>query len=415
MLIKFSSDNPDFSYVINKNPASPPKVVDTRKGYTFGWFLKQEPEEPCSSYCLRFMDAPDEVSFPDYQGQEFEYLSTSKYSSPLILTHGITNFFGKLSESKDVEADHTLEVSAVLVGTTDKVRRHFQYFQGLDWTPLQEGSPYYSVKFSKFCKFTNFLELAEILFLYIAILNEEYVDTGTDGSAKWFKKLAAIDAPYMVRYRFKNEFVRDSVNKFKQIQDLINTSETTKFQFSPYSNHTARVKFLEPYFNGRVFDVGCGEGAYVKKFAKKPQITDYICVDTDQDCVDACQRIAEARAIDNLIAFNGLEGIPAELYGGNVILTEVLEHITAEEAPLFLKKCMEVAGTAGKLILTTTNRDFNLNYSDSESPRRDDHLNEMDERELRSLVDGAGLKIESFIGLGDVVNGKPTTFGVICQ
>jgi len=58
-IIQFSSTNPEFSYVIAKNPASGMSIKSIRKGQAFAWFSNE------NTYNVFFKDADNDLSYKE--------------------------------------------------------------------------------------------------------------------------------------------------------------------------------------------------------------------------------------------------------------------------------------------------------------------------------------------------------------
>jgi len=84
-IVQLKSNNEDFSFIIKKNPNSGLVAKDLKKGVVFGFFTKGDE----NSFNIYFKDGSDEVSFPQYEGESFEYLNTSRYNSASFVVNAI--------------------------------------------------------------------------------------------------------------------------------------------------------------------------------------------------------------------------------------------------------------------------------------------------------------------------------------
>jgi hypothetical protein len=84
VLIQFTTSNPDGSWIIGKNPASPPLIKSIRQGYGIGYYNKYS---TTPQYCILFRDA----SGCSYGGSE-SYLNPSQYFSSLCVRNLINEF-----------------------------------------------------------------------------------------------------------------------------------------------------------------------------------------------------------------------------------------------------------------------------------------------------------------------------------
>jgi hypothetical protein len=53
--MQIKSNNPNFSFIIRKNPSSGMIIEAVRKGYLFGWYTGE------NTYNLYFKDSPNEI------------------------------------------------------------------------------------------------------------------------------------------------------------------------------------------------------------------------------------------------------------------------------------------------------------------------------------------------------------------
>ena len=88
-IVQLKSDNKDFSYIIMKNPGSGLVSKSLKKGVVFGYYTKGKED----TFNVYFKDGSDEVSFPAYEGESFEYLNTSRYNSASFVVNAIDKLF----------------------------------------------------------------------------------------------------------------------------------------------------------------------------------------------------------------------------------------------------------------------------------------------------------------------------------
>lgn len=86
-IVQLRSENPAFSYLIRKNPASGLTLRSVRKGIAYGWYSE------ASVYHVYFKDADNEVSYKQFAEERFEYLNVSRYNTPLFPLNAINEFF----------------------------------------------------------------------------------------------------------------------------------------------------------------------------------------------------------------------------------------------------------------------------------------------------------------------------------
>jgi 2-polyprenyl-3-methyl-5-hydroxy-6-metoxy-1,4-benzoquinol methylase len=164
-------------------------------------------------------------------------------------------------------------------------------------------------------------------------------------------------------------------------------------------------------------DVGCGEGFYAIPFAGKIEGS-YYAIDINEELLEKVKRKAEAKELDNLVTLGSVDQF-LESYNGeqvDVILTEVIEHMSQDEAKQLIHQiCAHV--DFDNFIITTPNADFNR-YYELDDFRHDDHKWEMGEEAfqqwMRDVIRETKLHAE-FVAVGDGVNNMKTTQGVILK
>lgn len=141
-------------------------------------------------------------------------------------------------------------------------------------------------------------------------------------------------------------------------------------------------------------------------------------MDIDEAALETVSRKARAKELDNLVALPSIRHF-LDQYNGeqvDVILTEVIEHMSPEEAQaLIVQVCAEV--DFDRFIITTPNADFNPFY-ELDGYRHPDHKWEMGREEFGQWIAGfigtTGCQAEP-VAIGDGVNSIRTTQGVILR
>ena len=81
--LQLRSTNPNFSFLLKKNPASSMIAKELRKGVLFGYY-----SDAGQTFNAYFRDAFNEISYPEYKDQEFEYVNSTRYSSAQFVLRG---------------------------------------------------------------------------------------------------------------------------------------------------------------------------------------------------------------------------------------------------------------------------------------------------------------------------------------
>jgi hypothetical protein len=82
-IIQVRSTNPQFSYMIKKNPNSGMMLRSIRKGMAYGWYADEQ------TFNVYFKDADNEISYKQNEQENFEYLNVSRYNTPLFPLNAI--------------------------------------------------------------------------------------------------------------------------------------------------------------------------------------------------------------------------------------------------------------------------------------------------------------------------------------
>ena len=119
---------------------------------------------------------------------------------------------------------------------------------------------------------------------------------------------------------------------------------------------------------------------------------------------------------ENLYFYNQLSEYPNE-EKVNVILSEVIEHNTIEEAKNIIKNLMKL--NYHQIIITTPNSEFNQHYQLEDEMRHDDHEFEFNANEFKNFINETTKDFQNFTldyyGIGDSLNGIQPTQAVVIK
>ena len=431
MILQIKSTNPDLSYVLSKNPATGPLIKELRKGKCFGWYT--EPQ----TYNLYFKDDDDEISYPQFLGEEFEYQNVSRYTNALCAANMIRTYFHstlKTAEEKDVDGtfENTVTIPMMHVKREHRLKlfaEHFPEFQ-LEFKEVAHKNYQLIIKTKK--SVHQLLNYVSLFSTFTSLANGDPIWVDDSMRVKYLDVLTVLDAPYFVRYMFKLNLL-GAENSFKEFKPLLEKSSRYPIEMEFGDTGYMRRKVVQENlsFDKPIIEVGCGEGYYTFPFAKKNKAFQHHAIDIDKDILEEIKFKAKKKQIENVCVYESLDGFITEadnwqdagtcdVEGKNfdMICVEVMEHMPLEDAKKFVTQMAAFKGL-NKLILTTPNKDFNQYYAFEESDtRHDDHKFELTGDEFESFVKetivGRPFKIE-WIQLGDRVNGIAPTQGVIVQ
>ena len=362
--LRLGSDNPNFSFLVRKNPASGMLVKRLRQGTVFGFYSKNNHAQ----YNCWFKDHDSAISYNP--GEMFEYNDTTRYSAALFTNHCCDEFFRDL-QLKDLPEDTAGFNNALLINCIRAKAKYLEifshWFRDFQWeiTPISQG--YYRIKLSTNGTLRRLLCFASVFSLINAIKNGEcdYIDEGL--LIKYAKLIQYLEAPYFVRYVFKVNLVRSEAT-FGKLKQYLNT-DTIQLQHG--HNFLHRMRFIEQHLDGKtIIDVGSGEGKYLR-FAKNAD--HYYAIEREESLREIIERKCRRDQRENVTILESLDELPVVDGRKTLILTEVIEHNPYDEAMALLKRCL-LTGCGShdspfhsRILITTPNRDFNVYYFDDEA------------------------------------------------
>lgn len=415
-IVQIRSANPQLSFLIKKNPGSGMMLRAVRKGTAYGWYSDNE------TYNVYFKDADNEISYKQNADEHFEYLNVSRYNSPLFALNAINEFFYaplKTRDERDTEGyRHSFFINMVHIERERYIEFFQKHMKNFTFTVEHQAHKSYSLAIGTEKSLYHLLHAASVVCLFLSMFGNEYFDISDSILDKYIKSVNVIDAPFYIRSLFVHNFLssRDRFQKYKA--ELENTGRYS-IQFAYGGTAFQRRSYIGGAlaFDKAILDVGCGEGFYAIPFAGKIE-SSYYAIDINEELLEKVKRKAEAKELDNLITFGSLSEF-LDSYNGeqvDVILTEVIEHMSEEEAKELIRQILRHVDF-GRFIITTPNADFNPFYELSHF-RHEDHKWEMGEaafREwVREVIEDPKLQPD-FIAVGDCVDNIRTTQGVILK
>ena len=414
------STNPDFSYIIGKNPTSGPIVKELRAGHLFAWYPKGSQQE----FCMFFKDSDDEVSYKDYKDQQFEYLNISRYNSPDFPGRAIIKFFNSFlnkGSEKDTDGfENKFTIGAFRYSGAGYFQILPKYFPDVEIHTEEISNKCQKVTVSTKKSLMYLLNMVSVISLLTSVKDDtEYVEVGTDRLKKLVNQIASLNPPYFMAYIFKANLMngkKDFEQFSKQLQESCLEEEVI---LAKGSNYNQRIDWISNNLLREGYDVldfGCGSGTYIGKFAKNFET--YYALDHNEEELDKAKNLVKKKQLEEIVVFiESLDGITddAKL---QVMLTEVIEHNHEKEAKRILKSLLN-DDRVDRILITTPNKAFNQFYLlGDDEVRHHDHVNEMTSSELEAFIGGCskGLNynwVAKFCGIGDRVNGEYTTFGVV--
>lgn len=426
--ISIESANNDISWVLGKNPDSGMICRTLRSGIVYGWYSNP------TTYVARFVDHTDEVSFKKNFHDQFNYLGSLQYCSPLLLTSIIVELFNSTlnnSHSKDIVCSnkltqHLIKLNSRALGFIGKLNSHIKQFNIIVSPTKYIGL--YKLEIVSECKMHDILNYSYLLgnllnMFVIGQVDKPYIDQ----LKKMINFITQINVPYYIRYLIKTNMMSQS--QFAELKDKLETFDNYKATMFWGNSQIQRYNFIESNisFSTDIIDFGCGEGFYVKKILPKLSADcKYYAWDVDTEELDKVRYFKEKNPeYTNLIIVNTEE----ELYSlvsnntnitnktkPTVLLSEVFEHIEQNEA-IELVNRIKSHIDFGKMIITTPDIGFNKHYSSDYdetgeiSFRHHDHKYEYTQEEFISIISGLFGETwsKTFYNVGDKIDSNSIT------
>ncbi|MEK4325174.1 class I SAM-dependent methyltransferase [Paenibacillus sp. FSL R7-0312] len=415
-IVQLKSTNPKFTFLIKKNPQSGMQLRPVRKGIAYGWYSDD------ATYNVFFKDADNELSYKQSDSDSFEYLNVSRYNTPLFPLNAVNEFFStpvKAQDERDIEGyEHTFYIHMVQVERLHYIEFFNKHLKDYTFSLQHQAHKSYSLTITTHKSLYHLLHVTQVLSLFLSIFGDEYIDISDRILDKYIRSLNVIDAPFYIRSLFARSFLTTR-ELFKRYKASIEQTEQVSIGLEYGGTAMQRRTFISSVlpFNKPILDIGCGEGFYAIPFAGKIEST-YYAVDINAELLEVVNRKAKAKQIDNIATFGSLDHF-LESYNGeqvDVILTEVVEHMSEDEAAALIRQIIGSVDFA-QLIVTTPNADFNR-YYELEGFRHEDHKWEMGIDAFREWFTDTiqGLAVEAEYGMvGDRVDEIRTTQSAIVR
>ena len=435
MIIQIKSDNPDFSYLLAKNPFNGLQGQQLRKGSLFHYFPHPQ------HYVIYFEDNYDScnISYPKKDEQQ-EYLDKSPYISSYILFDCLSTLLNHCLKPEidekylqydrdgkrfnyslecivEVQGEHNLDIfSRYCKNDFGNVRFEYKKFH----------NNIYNIKLLS----TNFFNLIKVTFIfavYNSIFNKDKIQLQDSFIEKVIDIINVLDAPFFIRYLIKKNMIF-SKKIYENVKDKLEDSKRYKIKFvSQNEPWEIRYNYIYNHINTTVptiIDWGFGEGKLIKRFRKIFKTV--IGVEIDDDMIERLNwRIQHREEYKDIICIDykrldqveKLENIVKENGPVVIVLSEVIEHLESiQKAQQFLQHIIETYSPE-QVLITTPNREFNkyLGIPDGEL-RHEDHKFEMTMAELIKMLNMiSAFQNEcafSISSIGDMVNDTAMWFGV---
>ena len=391
------SDNPDFSYLLEKNPSSPPFTKSLRKGKVTGFFNGTQ------SYCVHFTDHPTEVIF-SHKNSDFEYLDRTRYTSSLALAMSVSTALRSALQRPNDEPEFPCVAVTAVELNHPKLMKRIGKELGLEFLPTQEGSPVglLSLKETQVGTLLRKLVLFCIIDTFHARGEEDPLFVELELLKKYAQIAVQLDAPFYVRYLFLRQV--ESPKDFEVIRSIVSKPGEI-FNFG--STRLQRFSAIKDILKGGkdIYDFGCGELYQTAKLSRS--YTNVFSIDSDEGLQEINKHYVARKKLENVTLLTALPEILEE--GCDILASEVIEHIPLEETGQLFSFLSRQ--DFANLVITVPNKEFNVWYGlGEEEMRHPDHKWEPTKVEFEQLImTGFPSHTVRFYGVGDSVNGVHTS------
>ncbi|WP_129691440.1 class I SAM-dependent methyltransferase [Gottfriedia acidiceleris] len=415
-IFQLISNNPDFSYIIAKNPSSGMSIKTIRKGNAFAWYSTED------TYNVYFKDADNEISYREQAEEMFEYLNTTRYCSTLFPLNAINTFFSsalkKLHEKDQNEYESSVLINAIHVKNISYLNFFQRHLNEFDLTFEELASKTYQLRINTTKTIHELLHYTTALCVFLSIVSDEYIDFTDDVIRKYITSMQVIDAPYYIRYLFARN-VLNSRKKFLAFKHELEKTNHYKIEFKFGNTARQRQEWISEQlkFERSILDIGCGEGAYAIPYSQKISEYDYFAIDIDAEIRERLKFKINNKVIENIAIYESLTHF-LEFYDRDlnvdVLLTEVVEHMSVKDATKLVKSVLSYVNFEN-FIITTPNAEFNNLYQ-LDGFRHDDHKWEMTKEEFVKWIDSILSNTTysyTFSDVGDRVDGISLSQAVV--
>lgn len=415
-IIQITSTDPNFGFIIHKNPASGMQLRGVRQGTAFGWYSQNN-----TAFNILFKDADNAVSFGD---QEFEYLNTSRYNSPVFVINAISEYFSSTVKAKsdvDVEGiEKSIMINMIDIKSISQLKHFEKYFPEFKIEHDLHIAKSFKLKITTEESFHKLFNYVNLMMLFISLTSDEYIQLDELSIEKYLNSIERLNAPFFIRYLFSRNMLKSKkqFDKYRDRLENTNLYENIKMQFGDTATQR-RDKIRTMFsFDKPIVDVGCGEGFYALPFSMNlPEDIKYYAIDIAEGLTNFVKKKAMRKNIQNISTFNHIDEFLTNYDGSkvDVLLTEVIEHMPLEQSKELIKKIAEKV-EFDKFVVTVPNKEFNQFYMlEDDEFRHDDHdweptYDEFKQLMTEELSDNFSL---TFVEIGDTINNISTSIGCL--
>lgn len=424
MLIQLKSNNPGLSYILKKNPNSWMNVLSLRKWNLFNYYSKWK-ENVFNSY---FKEWTNDISFKKNENEEFEYLNVTQFNSPYLLLWIINESFSHLlkkEQENDISWKYLNEIfiSNVFIWRSfilDIFKRYFKDFEIIKTQININNYKNYNIIIKTNQSIWDLIKFIFLFWAFLCIFSDEETYLDDAFVIKIFNVSKDLKSSYFINYLLIKTFVK-SKKLFNEVILILNDeNHNYTFWWNEFQRIDKVINILNLNRNikdSNILDIWCWEWKYI--FPLNKSVNEYHAIDINQEITNELKFKLEKRQIENVNLYNHINEfikLNKNLDNLDILLIEVIEHIELDEWKKLIDSIKENINFR-RLVISTPNKDFNINYlMDDDKLRHDDHKFELTKLEfenyIKKLFNENKFKLE-FFNIWDSVNWTHTTSWVI--
>jgi len=444
VFLQISSTNPKLGYVIKKNPNSLPIIKQLKSGFAFGYYTHVENKILENEYNIYFQEKTNNVSYKESDDENMDYTDKMRFMAPQCVLDLLDSFLNTTLRTLAPEDEinifnHKFTINLIWIKQSSfrlfiSVLDSLVNTMDINYLCTNKGENTYSLEISTKQSIKFLLNVVQVLVIFINLKNKIWPQIIPDSINAKLK----VSLPLIVNnipYRFAYVLLSSIDNKtFKMLAPHLKTPNITYFygrlserRFGFVLTEISRSKQIN-----NIIDIGAGEGKYLdilNKIKMNTKNINYWCLDIDPVMIKKLEAKklkmsefkinvinTEENKLDPLA--NILSHSDDVFTGKNniIIMVEVIEHMDLCDAQNLLTNTINKI-PFNKLIVTTPDRDFNVNYNMETQFRHNDHKFEFNGQEFKDFINLCCNNVKAniiFFGIGDIVNEiSPTQCAVI--
>ena len=443
MLATISYSGPsatDLGYLLYKHPAKL-QTFDMSVGHAH-IFYPEASDDRCTAALLLEVDPIGLVRNKRFGGTDAfslgHYVNDRPYASSSMLAVALGQLFstamtGRCDERPELAASAIpLEIELTSVPSRGIERLATRLFEPLGWSvvetaiPLDDAFPEWGESHYTNLRLTNTIRLSEALrqiYVLLPVLDDSkhyWVSDDEVGKLLRAGEGWLSDHPdrELITRRYlahQRSMVADATARLVELDDEAIVEEPSETRATPLyaARAEAVMTALRDVHAHRVADVGCGEGALLRRLFVEPSFTQIIGTDVSNRSLAAAEESLHFRDLSDLQRerirlLQSSVTYQDDRIGGldAIVLMEVIEHIDPDRLPSVESSVFGHA-RPGAVVVTTPNSEYNALYPSLAAGRfrHPDHRFEWTRAEFAAWADGVcernGYSVE-FRTIGDV-------------